>query len=120
VSSATLDWGPIEVLGAEEAAKYESTTQQGDLIRVGCIQNQFEAELLEQALQEKRVWFVIEEHRDRAYSDLFVFQRGWGRLIVRRDQAEIALGELTTIRSLPEVPSLDLPEELRDSPEDLE
>ena len=120
MSSATLNWGPVEVLGAEEAAEYESTSSHGQLVRIACIQNQFEAELLDQALRDKRIWFVIEEHRDSAYSDLFVFQRGWGRLIVRRDQAEIALNELAAIRALPETPSVDLPEELQDAPEENE
>ena len=120
MSSATLDWGLVEVLEANESARYEGTEQRGQLVRVRGLRHVFEAELLAQSLREQHIWFVIEENQDSAYSNLFVFQRGWGEFVVRRDQAETVLTVLATIRALPDTPTLDLPFELQESAEDVE
>jgi hypothetical protein len=120
VSSATLDWDLVEVLEANDSAQYEGSERRGQLVRVGGLRHVFEAELLAQTLREQRLWFVIEENQDSAYSNLFVFQRGWGQLVVRRDQVEAVLTVLATIRALPDTPTLDLPFELQESAEDIE
>ena len=120
VSEATLIFPPIEILTAEEAAAHNRSEKGGQLARIGGLRNMFEAEILGQALADHRIWCAIEPHRDSALSDIFVLQRGWGSLIVLRDQAEAALGILQQIREAVNAPFEDPPEELREIAEDAE
>ena len=61
--------------------------------------NQFQADLLTDALGKAEIPFLVREYKDTAYDGLFVTQKGWGTVMVEETQLEDAkaiLNELFT------------------------
>jgi hypothetical protein len=61
------------------------------------LDNQFQADLLTDALKKRDIPFLVREYKDTAYDGLFVTQKGWGTVMVEEDsltEAKRIVGEL--------------------------
>ena len=57
------------------------------MIPVHTLKNQIEAQVIENALREAGIRFVIRTFSDRAYNGIFIPQKGYGQVLVaKRDQ----------------------------------
>jgi hypothetical protein len=54
------------------------------------LDNQFQADLLKDALEKRDIPFLIREYKDTAYDGLFVTQKGWGTVMVDEDKLDEA------------------------------
>ena len=54
------------------------------------LDNQFQADLLTDALGKAEIPFLVREYKDTAYDGLFVTQKGWGTIMVDETQLEEA------------------------------
>ena len=66
------------------------TEPSSQLIAVHTATNRFEADLLMDALTQEGVPVVLRPFEETPYSGLFVPQRGWGKILVPKDQASQA------------------------------
>jgi hypothetical protein len=57
-----------------------------ELVLLYTLNNRFEADLLMDALQKEGVEAILQSFLDTAYDGLFVPQRGWGRILVPKDE----------------------------------
>ncbi len=55
------------------------------------LDNQFQADLLTDALGKVAIPFLVREYKDTAYNGLFVTQKGWGTVMV--DEARLGEAE---------------------------
>jgi hypothetical protein len=55
------------------------------------LDNQFQADLLTDALGKASIPFLVREYKDTAYDGLFVTQKGWGTVMV--DEARLGEAE---------------------------
>ena len=65
--------------------------------KLATLDNQFQADLLTEALRKEAIPFLLREYKDSAYDGLFVTQKGWGTVLVdpsRREEAEGVLRDL--------------------------
>lgn len=69
------------------------------LARVTSLDNEFEAEVLRNALDDNGIPCLIQSNRETAFDGLFIPQRSWGALITRFDQAEAALRIVQEVRA---------------------
>ena len=68
------------------------------MIPVYTIRNQIEAQVIEEALREAGIKFIIRSFDDRAYNGIFIPQKGYGQVFVEeedRQRAEEIIAELT-------------------------
>jgi hypothetical protein len=54
------------------------------------LDNQFQADLLTDALEKAEIPFLVREYKDTAYDGLFVTQKGWGTIMVEETKLEEA------------------------------
>lgn len=54
------------------------------LIPVHTLENQIEAQVIEIALREAGIKFVIRTFEDRAYNGIFIPQKGYGQVLVEK------------------------------------
>jgi hypothetical protein len=59
-----------------------------DWVKLITLDNQFQADLLTDALGKRGIPYLVREYKDTAYDGLFVTQKGWGTIMV--DQAGLA------------------------------
>jgi hypothetical protein len=60
------------------------------LIVVRVLKNQIEAQVVESALREEGVRFVIRTFEDTAYDGIFIAQKGYGQVLVEEEDRERA------------------------------
>jgi hypothetical protein len=68
-----------------------------DWIKLITLDNQFQADLLTDALGKSEIPFLVREYKDTAYDGLFAVQKGWGTVMVdqsRLEEAEIIVKDL--------------------------
>jgi hypothetical protein len=51
-----------------------------DFTTILILENEFEAQLLEDILTDREIPYVIKTYHDSAYNGIFQSQKGWGRL----------------------------------------
>jgi hypothetical protein len=54
------------------------------------LDNQFQADLLTDALGKAGIPFLVREYKDTAYDGLFVTQKGWGTVMVEESKLDEA------------------------------
>jgi hypothetical protein len=54
------------------------------------VDNQFQADLLTDALGKAEIPFLVREYKDTAYDGLFVTQKGWGTIMVEESKLDEA------------------------------
>jgi hypothetical protein len=60
-------------------------------VKAGIVDTRFEGDRVAQALKDAEVPFLIKSFHDTAYDGLYIFQKGWGAVLVPeefRDQTE--------------------------------
>jgi hypothetical protein len=66
-------------------------------IKLITLDNQFQADLLTDALGKRDIPFLVREYKDTAYDGLFVTQKGWGTVMVDEaglEEAKIIMEDL--------------------------
>jgi hypothetical protein len=76
----------------------DTPLQNADLARIDGLRNEFEAEMVRQALDQEGIACLVQSNRETALAGVFIPQLAWGSLVVRMDQAEQALGVLNAVR----------------------
>ncbi len=59
-------------------------------IKAGIVENRFEGDRISQSLQEAEIPFMVKSFLDTAYDGLYVFQKGWGMVLVPETVVEEA------------------------------
>jgi hypothetical protein len=60
------------------------------MIPIYTLKNQIEAQVIEEALREAGVRFVIRTYEDTAYNGIFVPQKGYGQVFVEEEDRQRA------------------------------
>ena len=63
----------------------------GNFIKIFVVENQFEADLVSQALREEGIPMMLKTFSDTAYDGLYIPQKGWAAIMVPEECK--ALGE---------------------------
>lgn len=63
----------------------------GNFIKIFVVENQFEADLVSQALREEGIPMMLKKFSDTAYDGLYIPQKGWAAIMVPEECK--ALGE---------------------------
>ncbi|MEW6187882.1 MAG: hypothetical protein AB1585_19310 [Thermodesulfobacteriota bacterium] len=63
-----------------------------DWIKLITLDNQFQADLLTDALGKSEIPFLVREYKDTAYDGLFAGQKGWGTVMVDKSRLGEAQG----------------------------
>jgi hypothetical protein len=69
------------------------------LARVATLDNEFEAEVIRDALEKNEIPCYIQSFRETAFDGLFIPQRSWGTVITREVEAQTALRIVQEVRS---------------------
>lgn len=83
------------------------------LIKVATLENELEAALLDQILDERLIPHSIRSYHDYAYDGIFQFQKGWGYVEAPEEYADEIIEIIDEIRSSNPSDSdgLDLPDD---------
>ena len=54
----------------------------GNFIKIFVVENQFEADLVSQALREEGIPMMLKKFSDTAYDGLYIPQKGWAAIMV--------------------------------------
>lgn len=60
------------------------------MIPIYTLKNQIEAQVIEEALREAGIKFIIRSFEDRAYNGIFVPQKGYGQVFVEEGDRQRA------------------------------
>lgn len=71
--------------------------------KIHVIENIFEMDMIQDALEKEGLEYSIKEHKDTAYDGLFVLQKGYASLFVREKDEDLATSIVKQIRSIPYV-----------------
>jgi len=63
----------------------------GNFIKIFVVENQFEADLVSQALREEGIPMMLKTFSDTAYDGLYIPQKGWAAIMIPEEFK--ALGE---------------------------
>ena len=88
-------------------ALIETPLHGAELARIEGLANEFEAELVRDALEREGIHCLVQSNRDTAFDGLFLPQRAWGYLVVRLDQADKAVEVLRQLRETYDQPQQD-------------
>jgi hypothetical protein len=72
-------------------------------VRIHTIESVFEMDMIKDALEKEEVEYRIKEYKDTAYDGLFILQKGYAGLYVRKRDEEAAKKTVARIKSLPYV-----------------
>lgn len=95
----------------------ESPLKGAELGRIDGIENEFEAEMMRDALDKEGIPCLVQSYRETPFSGIFLAQKSWGSIILRMDDAERALEILNRVRESVGFPAADHPAELEPEPE---
>ncbi len=59
-------------------------------LKAGIVETRFEGDRVSQALNEAGIPYLIKSFHDTAYNGLYIFQKGWGAVLVPEDFLEQA------------------------------
>jgi ketol-acid reductoisomerase len=62
----------------------------GNFIKIFVVENQFEADLVSQALQEEGIPMMLKKFSDTAYDGLYIPQKGWAAIMVPEECKALA------------------------------
>ncbi len=71
-------------------------------IRIAILNNEFEAQLLEAALNEQQIDHHLECYHDLAYDGIFQLQRGWGTVYASNADRLTVIKIIEDIRKIPQ------------------
>jgi len=66
--------------------------------KIAVIDNEIEAQILENILIEQNIFYVIRSYYDEAYGGLFQFQKGWGEVYGSEEDEQVIKKILQAIR----------------------
>jgi len=95
----------------------EVLQEEAEFERILVLENQFEADLVSEALRGEGIDFIISRHEETAYDGIFIPQRGWGAVGVHpRDvqQAKSIVEFVISSRETDDEPQINAPEEEMD------
>lgn len=72
--------------------------QEIEYVQVHTLSDRFEADVITDALEQEGIPVIVRRFVDTAYSNIFVPQKGWGRIMVPRESEDLAreiISELT-------------------------
>ena len=62
----------------------------GNFIKIFVVENQFEADLVSQALKEEGIPVMLKKFSDTAYDGLYIPQKGWAAIMVPEECKALA------------------------------
>ena len=74
--------------------------QEIEYVQVHTLSDRFEADVITDALKQEGIPVLVRQFMETAYSNIFVSQKGWGRILVPKETADLAreiIAELTEI-----------------------
>jgi hypothetical protein len=76
-----------------------SAEAQEVFIKIGTLENQFEADMVKSAFTREGIPVIIRSFHDTAYDGIFIPQKGWGVVLVPTEQKERATGLLEELKT---------------------
>ncbi len=87
--------------------------KKGNYVFAYTLSNRFEADIIADALEQENIPFWIKSFEDTAYDGLFVFQKGWGQLMVPSEYYHRTLQIVySLLKDSPKKGSYEDPEEI--------
>lgn len=77
---------------------FTRSVSMGDFVKISVLENELEASLLEQVLNERSIPYEIHCYHDYAYDGIFQFQKGWGCVLAPQEYADEILEIIEDIR----------------------
>ncbi|MGQ9604025.1 MAG: hypothetical protein ACUVUU_07400 [bacterium] len=71
----------------------------GELIKIAVLENELEARLVEQILNERSIPYAIRSYHDYAYDGIFQFQKGWGYVLAAEEYKDEIIQIINELRS---------------------
>ena len=68
-------------------------------IRVETIENQFEADVIKNALENEQIPVMVRSFHDTAYDGIYIPQKGWGSVLVPEEHKEKAREIIAALKS---------------------
>jgi hypothetical protein len=72
-------------------------------VKVEAVENIFEMDMVKDALDREGIEYTMKEYKDTAYDGLFILQKGYATLFVRRGRLDEAREIVNRIKSMPYV-----------------
>ncbi len=82
---------------------YKKEMNPNKWVKVHTIESIFEMDMLKDALNKEGIEYSIKEYKDTAYDGLFILQKGYAALFVKKSDEEAALAIAKRVKSLPYV-----------------
>ena len=76
---------------------------QSDWVKVHTIENIFEMDMIKDTLDKEGVEYQIKEYKDTAYDGLFILQKGYAALYVKKDREDEVKAIVRRIKTIPYV-----------------
>lgn len=74
-------------------------------IKAHTVESIFEMDLLKEALSSESIEYVMKEHKDTAYDGLFILQKGYASLFVKKQDEARVMAIVTRIKNIPHAAS---------------
>ena len=90
------------LIGAEEMKKIVAEREKETkeiFIKAGVLENQFEADIIKNALEKEGIPVIIRSFHDTAYNGIFIPQKGWGLVLVPAEYRAKAEDLISTLKS---------------------
>jgi hypothetical protein len=82
---------------------YKKDMNPNKWVKVHTIESIFEMDMLKDALNQEGIEYSIKEYKDTAYDGLFILQKGYATLFVKKNDEETAMAIVKSVKSLPYV-----------------
>ena len=66
------------------------TETQSKYVKVHTLSNRFEADVITEALRQEGIPVIVRSFEETPYTGLFIPQKGWGRIMVPKEMADLA------------------------------
>jgi hypothetical protein len=79
-----------------------------EYMNVHTLSDRFEADVIKDALEQEGIPVIVRQFMETAYSNIFVHQKGWGRIMVPKEKADLAreiIAELSAIEENEPLPA---------------
>ncbi|MDR3556182.1 MAG: DUF3786 domain-containing protein [Syntrophobacteraceae bacterium] len=88
-----------------------------EYVNVHTLADRFEADVITDALEQEGIPVIVRQFMDTAYSNIFVHQKGWGRIMVPKEQADLAREIIAELSAIEENTPPPATAELRGEPD---
>ncbi len=68
-------------------------------VKVAALENEFEAEVIKDALEKEQIPTIIRSFKDTAYDGIYILQKGWGNVLVPEEYKDKAKQIVSAVKN---------------------